>query len=79
MAVDPRLMSAADLIAVTDKKRYTAQLAWFKRTFGVEPARSDKGRPVITWATFEALQAKRMGVAPVGGLADEGKVDLCFD
>jgi hypothetical protein len=77
--MDPRLMSADDLIAVTDKKRYTAQMAWFKRTFDVEPARSAKGRPVITWATFEALQAKHMGVAPAAGVGDEGKVELCFD
>lgn len=77
--MDPRLMSDADLLAVTDKKRYTAQIAWFKRTFGVEPVSSAKGRPVIIWAVFEALQAKRMGVAPPAGAAGEGKVELCFD
>jgi hypothetical protein len=77
--MDPRLMSDADLVAVTDKTRYTAQAAWFKRTFGVEPVRSDKGRPIVTWATFESLQAKHMGVAPAGDLADDGKVELCFD
>lgn len=57
-------MSADDLIAVPGKRRYIA--------FGEQA-------PVITWATFDALQANHMGVAPAASVADEGRVNICFD
>jgi hypothetical protein len=77
--MDARLMSDDDLKAVTGMVRYTKQMAWFKRTFGVEPARSSNGRPVMTWATFEALQAKKAGLPLPSGGESPGNVDLCFD
>lgn len=77
--MDARLMSDDDLKTVTGKVRYTKQFEWFKRTFGVEPARSANGRPVVTWATFEALQAKKAGLAAPGAGEPPGKFDLCFD
>lgn len=75
--MNDRLMSPADLIEVTGKTRYTAQAEWFKRTFGCEPARGAGGRLIVTWATFEALSAKKNGLSV--GVEDAGKVELCFD
>ena len=58
-----RLMSADDLTRVTGKKRYGKQVDWFKAQFGISVVRCGDGSPVITWATFEALQAKRAGLS----------------
>jgi hypothetical protein len=77
--MDARLMSPDDLLLVTGKKRYTAQMAWFKRAFGVEPARSANGRPVMTWATFEALQAKKAGLPLPGTREPPRDFELCYD
>lgn len=57
-----RLMSAEDLSRVTGKKRYGKQCEWFRLQFGINVVRCGDGSPVITWATFEALQAKRAGL-----------------
>ena len=62
--MDRRLMSDEDLIDVTGKKRPSAQAAWFERQFGLKPVQRADGRIILTWAAFEAMQAKRMGVAP---------------
>ncbi|MBB3256912.1 DUF4224 domain-containing protein [Paraburkholderia sp. WP4_3_2] len=56
-------MTAEDLARVTGKKRYGKQVEWFKAQFGINVARCGDGSPVVTWATFEALQAKKAGVA----------------
>ncbi|PYE13382.1 uncharacterized protein DUF4224 [Paraburkholderia silvatlantica] len=58
-----RLMSHDDLARVTGKKRYSKQAAWFKEQFGINVVRCGDGSPVMTWATFEALQAKKAGLS----------------
>jgi hypothetical protein len=62
-----RLMSAADLHLVTGLKRYTKQVAWFRENYGVKVVCSSDGAPVVTWATFEALQAKKAGLGTLAG------------
>lgn len=57
------LMSPEDLARVTGKKRYGKQCEWFKQNFRIDVVRCGDGSPVITWATFEALQAKKAGLA----------------
>jgi hypothetical protein len=56
-------MSAEDIERVTGKKRYGKQCDWFKAQFGINVVRCGDGSPVITWATFEALQAKKAGLS----------------
>jgi hypothetical protein len=58
-----RLMTTAELERVTGKKRYTKQVEWFREQFGITVVRCGDGSPVVTWATFEALQAKKAGLA----------------
>ncbi|MFM0205608.1 hypothetical protein PQR53_38000 [Paraburkholderia fungorum] len=36
-----------------------------------------RGRPVVTWQLYEALLAKKAGIAVAD--AALGKVELCFD
>lgn len=60
--MDARLMSETDLQEVTGKKRGSAQAAWFKRQFNVDVTRRGDGTIVLTWATFEALQARKAGL-----------------
>lgn len=60
--MDTRLMSEKDLEEVTHKKRSAAQASWFKREFGIEVVRRGDGTIVLTWATFEALQARKAGL-----------------
>ncbi|WP_249183472.1 DUF4224 domain-containing protein [Burkholderia cenocepacia] len=62
--MDTRLMNDDDLVDVTGKKRRSAQVAWFERHFGLTPVTRADGRIILTWAAFEALQAKRAGVLP---------------
>jgi len=57
-----RLMSADDLARVTGKKRYGKQVEWFREQFGISVVRCGDGSPVVTWSTFEALQAKKAGL-----------------
>ncbi|MCY0388454.1 DUF4224 domain-containing protein [Robbsia sp. Bb-Pol-6] len=70
MSVNPRLMSEQDLRDVTGFKVCSAQMRWFQRQFGLSPVQRADGRIILTWATFEALQAKRVGLVP-GGFAAE--------
>lgn len=65
-----RLMSAADLHHVTGMKRYSKQIAWFRENFGVKVVCSRDGAPVVTWATFEALQARKAGLGASPSPAD---------
>lgn len=58
-----RLMSAEDLARVTGKKTSTKQADWFQSEFGVRVVRCADGSPVMTWATFEALMQKRVGIS----------------
>ncbi len=60
--MDARLMTDADLHQVTGRKRKSAQAAWFRLHFGIEPVQAADGRIILTWAAFEGMQAKRMGV-----------------
>jgi hypothetical protein len=59
-----RLMTAAELERVTGKKRYSKQADWFKDQFGIDVVRCGDGTLVVTWATFQALQDRRAGIAP---------------
>jgi hypothetical protein len=63
-SVTHELLNAEELQAITGKKRYSTQVAWFKENFGVDPVRRADGSIVLTKAAFELLLAKRMGVAP---------------
>lgn len=56
-------MTLAELERVTGKKRYSKQVAWFREQFGINVVRCGDGSPVVTWATFEALQAKKAGLS----------------
>ncbi|RQQ19690.1 DUF4224 domain-containing protein [Burkholderia stagnalis] len=58
-----RLMNEADLVRVTGKKRYTKQAEWFKATFGIDVVTAANGAVIMTWSTFESLQAKKAGLA----------------
>lgn len=72
-----RLMTPADLEEVTDKKRYSKQAEWFRRQFNIDVVRRDDGSIVMTWATYEALSAKRAGLASAA--IGPATVELCFD
>ncbi|WP_321951855.1 DUF4224 domain-containing protein [Paraburkholderia bannensis] len=56
-------MSAEDLIQVTGKKRYGKQAEWFREQFGIRIVQRGDGSPVMSWATFEALLAKKAGLS----------------
>ncbi|WP_258173663.1 MULTISPECIES: DUF4224 domain-containing protein [Burkholderia cepacia complex] len=58
-----RLMNADDLVRVTGKKRYSKQAEWFKATFGIDVVTAANGAVIMTWSTFESLQAKKAGLA----------------
>lgn len=60
--MDSRLLSDDDLVQITGKKRCSTQAAWFKRQFGVDVVKRANGHIIMTWATFEALTAKKAGV-----------------
>jgi hypothetical protein len=72
-----RLMSPADLVEITGKRRYSKQAEWFKERFGVTVTQRDDRSVVMTWSTYEALAAKKVGLAPTGDAP--GIVELCFD
>lgn len=72
-----RLMTPADLVAITGKKRYAKQAEWFKGQFGINVTQRDDHSVVMTWATYEALAAKKAGLAPSS--ASSRTVELCFD
>lgn len=58
-----RLMNEADLVRVTGKKRYGKQADWFKAMFGIDVVTAANGAVIMTWSTFESLQAKKAGLA----------------
>jgi len=64
---------------VTGKKRPSAQLDWFKRCLGFKPPQRADGRIILSWATFEALQAKLSGVAQMSALASLPPAFRAFD
>ncbi|WP_081026007.1 DUF4224 domain-containing protein [Ralstonia solanacearum] len=57
---DNRLMNEKDLHDVTGLKRHSAQVNWFVTQFGVKPVQRADGRVILSWAAFEALQARRV-------------------
>lgn len=58
------ILSAAQFEQITGKKRKSAQVAWFEENFNVQAVRRVDGSLVMTQEVFEALLAKRMGLAP---------------
>ncbi|MET2526927.1 DUF4224 domain-containing protein [Ralstonia pseudosolanacearum] len=68
---DSRLMSDKDLYDVTGLKRHGAQVNWFVTQFGVKPVQRADGRIILSWAAFEALQARR--VCAAGGVPAANK------
>lgn len=59
-----KLLTPEDMVAVTGMKRYSAQVKWFEENFRVRVACRQDGSIVLTREVFEALLAKRMGLAP---------------
>ena len=55
-------MNAEEIERVTGKKRFGKQAEWFKAQLGTDVVRCSDGSPVVTWATFEALQARKAGL-----------------
>jgi hypothetical protein len=76
MSTDNRLLSPTDLVELTGLKRYTKQVEWFKRKFGIDAVCRGDGSIVMTWATYEALSAKKAGV---GAISAKPAVELCYD
>lgn len=73
-----RLMEAADLERVTGKKRYSKQAEWFKTEFGVDVPRRDDHSVVMTWAAYEALCLRKMGLTSTSA-PGPAIVELCYD
>jgi hypothetical protein len=71
-----RLMDAADIVRLTGLKRYSKQAEWFKTNFNIDVVRCADGSIVMTWAQFDALMARRAGIA-TGAAAPP--VELCYD
>ncbi|MDN7582962.1 DUF4224 domain-containing protein [Burkholderia orbicola] len=59
------ILTDEQLTKISGKKRKSAQVMWFKHTFGIEPITRADGSIIMTQAAFEALMLKRLGVAPV--------------
>jgi hypothetical protein len=68
-------MTEDELVRVTGKRRHSKQAEWFKTTFGVDVVRAGDGKLIVTWQTFEALNAKKNGTVASAPAA----VELCFD
>lgn len=67
-----KLLSPEDLQSITGAKRYSLQAKWFEENFRVKVALRADGSIVLTQEVFEALLAKRMGLAPkIANLPDE--------
>ncbi|MFM0020881.1 DUF4224 domain-containing protein [Paraburkholderia azotifigens] len=59
-----KLLSPEDLESITGAKRYSIQAKWFEENFRVKVVCRADGSIVLTQEVFEALLAKRMGIAP---------------
>jgi hypothetical protein len=70
-----KLITEDELVRVTGKRRHSKQAEWFKLTFGVDVVRAGDGKLIVTWQTFEALNAKKNGL----GASAPAAVELCFD
>jgi hypothetical protein len=69
-------MTEDELVRVTGKRRHSKQAEWFKLTFGVDVVRAGDGKLIVTWATFEALNAKKNGLLPAHDTDEH--VELCL-
>lgn len=78
MSTDDRLLTPAALKRITGYTRYSRQAEWFKHEYGIDVTQRANHSIVLTWATYEALSAKKAGVG-VGGNAPQPRVELCFD
>jgi hypothetical protein len=58
-----RLMTAEEIERMTGWKRFSKQVQWFSEQFGVKVATCSDGSPVMTWANFNALNARRLGLS----------------
>ncbi|SDC25854.1 DUF4224 domain-containing protein [Paraburkholderia lycopersici] len=56
------ILSPEKLQEITGKRRYSAQIAWCKESFGIVPARRPDGSIVMMQSVFEALLMKKMGL-----------------
>jgi len=56
-------MTAEEIERMTGWKRYTKQVQWFLEQFGVKVAVCADGSPVMTWANFNALNARQLGLS----------------
>jgi hypothetical protein len=72
-----RLMTPDDLLDVTGRKRHSAQARWFRQQFSIDVAQRANGSIVMTWETFEAVQARKAGFTHRGSAGSN--VELCFD
>lgn len=57
-----RLMSPEDLKRITGRTRYGKQAEWFQNAFGIEVMRTFDGAPIMTWALYESLSARKAGL-----------------
>jgi hypothetical protein len=58
-----RLMTSDQIANACGLKTAAKQVEWFRTQFGINVVRDAKGRPVMTWSTFEALLQKRAGIS----------------
>jgi hypothetical protein len=68
-------MSEEELVRITGKRRHSKQAEWFKAQFGIDVVRAGDGKLIVTWATFEALNAKKNGI----GLGAEPEFAIHYD
>lgn len=62
-AANPMRLGRADLQKITHRARPKHQAAWFREYLDIEIPH-DRAGPILTWKTYEALLAKRLGVFP---------------
>lgn len=68
-------MTEDELVQITGKRRHSKQAEWFKNQFGIDVVRSADGRLIVTWQTYEALNARKNGLTA----NTAASVELCFD
>lgn len=70
------MMTSEQLVEITGKRRFSKQAEWFKANYSIDVVRRDDGSVVMLWSTFEALNARKVGL---GSTAAKPKVELCYD
>lgn len=56
-------LSQEQLVEITNRKRKSGQVRWFKDFMNIEVPADSKG-PILTVAAYEDLVKKRLGVLP---------------